>query len=119
MCLPFVPRARWWYSQRYPHRRSTPLFMLGMLRFGERLECLALMLSLPFAFLIRGIILLATTLSIVIFRTSDIATVPIAIPIWAAIIILATRPVSAAHIRCLSSAQDEGPDPDSITFLPY
>ncbi|KAG1876682.1 hypothetical protein DFJ58DRAFT_183950 [Suillus subalutaceus] len=86
-------------NQRYPHRCSTPLIML--VRSSERLECLFLMLSLPFAFSIWGMILLATTLSIVIFRTSDIATVPIAIPIWAAIIILATWPASADHIRCL------------------
>jgi len=63
----YWPRARWCNdSHRYPHRRSvlnrltfycirqTPLFMLGILRSSERLERLALMLSLPSAFLIWG-----------------------------------------------------------------
>ncbi|KAG1764842.1 hypothetical protein EDD22DRAFT_1049636, partial [Suillus occidentalis] len=78
ICMASIPRARWWLhqsfarrvndSQQYPTRRSalqsfdsyslscSPDPMLEMLHSGERLrlECLALMLSLPIAFLILG-----------------------------------------------------------------
>jgi hypothetical protein len=89
--------------------------MFGM---KSSIERLALMLSLPFAFLIWGcvsvqmpwgsssffdsVIFFAASLSIVIFRTSDIVTVSIAYPIWAAIVILATWPALAGHIGTLN-----------------
>jgi hypothetical protein len=79
---------------------------------------LALMLSLPFAFLIWGcvtgqmswsgssfldsVILFAASLSIVIFCTFDVVTVSIVYPIWATIVILVTWPALAGHIDTLN-----------------
>ncbi|KAG2752447.1 hypothetical protein P692DRAFT_20338853 [Suillus brevipes Sb2] len=101
-------------GRRYPAERVAS-FMFGM---KSSIERLALMLSLPFAFLIWGcvagqmpwdsssffdsVIPFAASLSIVIFRTSDIVTVSIACPIWAAIVILATWPALAGHICTLN-----------------
>ncbi|KAG1760698.1 hypothetical protein EDD22DRAFT_970954 [Suillus occidentalis] len=81
-------------GRRYPAERVAS-FMFGM---KSSIERLALMLSLPFAFSIWGAIPFTASLSIVIFRTSDIVTVSIACPIWAAIVILATWPAPAGHI---------------------
>ncbi|KAG0706725.1 hypothetical protein DFH29DRAFT_824279 [Suillus ampliporus] len=83
-------------DRRYPDKRLSSF--KSMMYSIERL---ALMLSLPFAFLIWGIIFFAAALSIVIFRTSDVITVSIAYPIWAAIVILATWPALTGHINTL------------------
>jgi hypothetical protein len=86
-------------SQRYPYRRLAS-FMFRTTRSTDRL---ALMLSLPFAFLIWGAIFFAAALSIVIFRTSDTLTFLITCPIWAIIVILAMWPALASHISTLKS----------------
>ncbi|KAG1816398.1 uncharacterized protein BJ212DRAFT_1577075 [Suillus subaureus] len=61
------------------------------------LESLALMLSLPYALLIWGMVFFAAALSIVIFHTSGVVTISIISPIWVAILILATWPVLASN----------------------
>ncbi|KAG1877523.1 hypothetical protein F4604DRAFT_1758025 [Suillus subluteus] len=86
-------------GRRYPAERVAS-FMFGM---KSSIERLALMLSLPFAFLIWGVIFFAASLSIVIFRTSDVITVSIAYPIWVAIVILVTWPALAGHIGTLNN----------------
>ncbi|KAG1740186.1 uncharacterized protein EDB91DRAFT_1133546 [Suillus paluster] len=93
-------------DSRRDSAKSVASFMSGMSRSMLGLESLALMLSLPFALLIWGMILFAAALSIVIFRTSDIVTISIVSPIWAVIIVLATWPALAAndiHISHLST----------------
>ncbi|KAG1726304.1 hypothetical protein EDB19DRAFT_1914691 [Suillus lakei] len=82
-------------SQRFSNSGFAS-FMFGVFSSIERLS---LMLSLPSTFLIWGIIFFVVALSIVIFHTSDVVTVSIVYPIWAAIVILATWPALARHIR--------------------
>ncbi|KAG2368659.1 hypothetical protein BDR07DRAFT_1390523 [Suillus spraguei] len=72
-------------------------FMVGMSESILGLESLALMLSLPFALLIWGMVFFAGALSTLIFRTSGIVAVSIVSPIWFAIFALATWPVLAAN----------------------
>lgn len=74
-----------------------------MFRMTRSTDRLALMLSLPFAFLIWGAIFFAAALSIVIFHTSNTLAFSIAYPIWAAIVILATWPALTGHISTLKS----------------
>ncbi|KAG2151268.1 uncharacterized protein EDB93DRAFT_1249465 [Suillus bovinus] len=72
-------------------------FLVGMAGSVLGLESFPLMLSLPLGLLIWGIVLFAAALSVVIFRTSGIAIISVAYPIWIAIVILATWPVLAAN----------------------
>ncbi|KAG1737408.1 hypothetical protein EDB19DRAFT_956041 [Suillus lakei] len=76
---------------------DVPSFMVRMPSSMLGLESLALMLSLPFALLIWGMIFFAAALSAVIFGTSDTVIVSIAFPVWAAVFVLATWPVLAAN----------------------
>ncbi|KAG2129446.1 hypothetical protein DEU56DRAFT_982320 [Suillus clintonianus] len=72
-------------------------FMVGMSRSMLGLESLALMLSLPFALLIWGMMFFAAALSTLIFRTSGIVTISITSPVLAAIFMLVTWPVLASN----------------------
>ncbi|OAX32387.1 hypothetical protein K503DRAFT_776715 [Rhizopogon vinicolor AM-OR11-026] len=72
-------------------------FMVQMTRSTLGLESLALMLSLPFALLIWGMIFFGAALSILIFKTSGTVTISIVAPIWVAVFTLATWPVLAAN----------------------
>ncbi|OAX36834.1 hypothetical protein K503DRAFT_743659 [Rhizopogon vinicolor AM-OR11-026] len=80
---------------RRDNAEGVALFMVQMSQSMLGLESLALMLSLPFALLIWGMIFFGAALSIVIFHTSDTVTISVISPIWAAIVILATWPVLA------------------------
>ncbi|KAG2134375.1 hypothetical protein BD769DRAFT_1572285 [Suillus cothurnatus] len=72
-------------------------FMVGMSHSMLGLESLALMLSLPFALLIWGMVFFAAALSTLIFRTSGVVAVSITSPVWVAVFILVTWPVLAAN----------------------
>ncbi|KAG1894917.1 uncharacterized protein F5891DRAFT_1060440 [Suillus fuscotomentosus] len=76
---------------------SVALFMIEMSQSMLGLESLALMLSLPYALLIWGMIFFAATLSIVIYCTSDVVIISIVSPIWFAIFIVSTWPLLAAN----------------------
>ncbi|KAG2030680.1 hypothetical protein BDR03DRAFT_1016879 [Suillus americanus] len=77
--------------------REITSFLVGMSRSVLGFESFPLMLSLPFALLIWGIVFFAAALSVVIFRTSGIVVISIAYPMWVAIVILAMWPVLAAN----------------------
>jgi hypothetical protein len=93
-------------DSRRDSAKGVASFMLEMSHSILGLESLALMLSLPYALLIWGMVFFAAALSIVIYRTSDVVTISIVSPIWIAIFILSTWPVLAAnniHVSHLSS----------------
>jgi hypothetical protein len=93
-------------DSRRDSAKGVASFMLEMSHSILGLESLALMLSLPYALLIWGMVFFAAALSIVIYRTSDVVTISIVSPIWTAILILSTWPVLAAnniHASHLSS----------------
>ncbi|KAG2363555.1 hypothetical protein BDR07DRAFT_1403907 [Suillus spraguei] len=84
-------------DSRRDSAKSVATFMQRMSSSVLGLESLALMLSLPYALLIWGMIFFAAALSIVIFSTSGVVTISIISPIWVAILILATWPVLASN----------------------
>ncbi|KAG2034190.1 hypothetical protein BDR03DRAFT_965695 [Suillus americanus] len=84
-------------DSRRDSAKSVASFMGRMSSSVLGLESLALMLSLPYALLIWGMVFFAAALSIVIFNTSGVVTISIISPIWVAIFILATWPVLASN----------------------
>ncbi|KAG1902371.1 uncharacterized protein F5891DRAFT_1023774 [Suillus fuscotomentosus] len=76
---------------------SVAKFISSMSKSLLGIESLALMLSLPFALLIWGMIFFAIALSILIFYTTDIVALTVVIPIWAVVLLLSTWPVLAAN----------------------
>ncbi|KAG0708389.1 hypothetical protein DFH29DRAFT_479131 [Suillus ampliporus] len=84
-------------DSRRDSAKSVTLFMVGMSRSMLGLESLALMLSLPHALLIWGMLFFSVSLLIVIVRTSGAVTISIVSPMWAAMVILAAWPVLAAN----------------------
>jgi len=84
-------------DSRRDSAESVASFMLEMSQSVLGLESLALMLSLPYALLIWGMAFFAAALSTVIYCTSDVVTISIISPIWAAIFILSTWPVLATN----------------------
>ncbi|KAG1737401.1 hypothetical protein EDB19DRAFT_1877831 [Suillus lakei] len=76
---------------------SVANFMSSMSQSLLGVESLALMLSLPFALLIWGMIFFAIGLSIIIFYTTDIIALAVVIPIWAVVVLVTTWPVLAAN----------------------
>ncbi|KAG1866060.1 hypothetical protein F4604DRAFT_1956841 [Suillus subluteus] len=84
-------------DSRRDSAKSVASFMERMSSSVLGLESLALMLSLPYALLIWGMVFFAAALSIVIFNTSGVVTISIISPIWVAIFILATWPVLASN----------------------
>ncbi|KAG2151270.1 uncharacterized protein EDB93DRAFT_1249467 [Suillus bovinus] len=76
---------------------SVAEFISSMSQSLLGIESLALMLSLPFALLIWGMIFFAIGLSILIFYTTDIVALIVVIPIWAVVLLLSTWPVLAAN----------------------
>ncbi|KAG0709134.1 hypothetical protein DFH29DRAFT_993306 [Suillus ampliporus] len=62
-------------DRRYPNKRMAS-FMFGICSTGR----LALMLSMPFALLMWGVLSFTTALSILVFHTSDVYTLSIAYP---------------------------------------
>ncbi|KAG1894915.1 uncharacterized protein F5891DRAFT_699865 [Suillus fuscotomentosus] len=84
-------------DSRRDSAESVASFMLEMSQSVLGLESLALMLSLPYALLIWGMAFFAAALSTVIYCTSDVVTISIVSPIWAAIFILSTWPVLATN----------------------
>jgi hypothetical protein len=90
-------------DSRRDSAKSVATFMERMSSSVLGLESLALMLSLPYALLIWGMVFFAAALSIVIFSTSDVVTISIISPIWIAIFILATWPVLASNDVHISS----------------
>ncbi|KAG2131682.1 hypothetical protein DEU56DRAFT_454610 [Suillus clintonianus] len=84
-------------DSRRDSAKSVASFMQGMSGSVLGLESLALMLSLPYALLIWGMIFFAAALSIIIFSTSGVITISIISPIWVAIFALATWPVLASN----------------------
>ncbi|KAG2034176.1 hypothetical protein BDR03DRAFT_1013654 [Suillus americanus] len=94
-------------DSRRDSAKGVATFMVDMSRSTLGLESLALMLSLPYALLIWGMVFFAAALSIVIYRTSDVVTISIVSPIWTAIFILSTWPNKC----CIS---DHGGSPQGI-----
>ncbi|KAG1816368.1 uncharacterized protein BJ212DRAFT_1354502 [Suillus subaureus] len=93
-------------DSRRDSAKGVASFMVEMSHSILGLESLALMLSLPYALLIWGMVFFAAALSVVIYRTSDVVTISVVSPIWTAIFILSTWPVLAAnniHVSHLSS----------------
>lgn len=72
-------------------------FMFSMSQSLLGVDSLALMLSLPFALLIWGMIFFAIGLSILIFYTTDIIALAVVIPIWTVVVLVTTWPVLAAN----------------------
>ncbi|KAG0696391.1 hypothetical protein DFH29DRAFT_1082912 [Suillus ampliporus] len=72
-------------------------FMVKISHSMLGLESLALMLSLPFALLIWGMVFFAAALFTMILRTSGVVTKVITYSVWAPIFFLATWPILAAN----------------------
>ncbi|KAG1764717.1 hypothetical protein EDD22DRAFT_801268 [Suillus occidentalis] len=70
--------------------------IISMSRSLFGVEGLAIMLSLPFALLVWGMMFFVIGLSIFIFHTTDIVELAVVIPIWAAVLLLMMWPVLVA-----------------------
>ncbi|KIK41287.1 hypothetical protein CY34DRAFT_85691 [Suillus luteus UH-Slu-Lm8-n1] len=81
--------------------------IISMSRSLFGVEGLAIMLSLPFALLVWGMMFFVIGLSIFIFHTTDIVELGVVIPIWAAVLLLMMWPVLVAgnfHVSVVAAS---------------